>query len=186
MANSWIFLILLQQQNHFWFNISIVFRWITVTSAGALTCCSRRAALFEAWAFCLPAELQMNLSLRLCESDDSTQSLLTPVSGWCSYPPPLCEIQQHRAQQIIGRCFFFLFFFFMKKRHGFYITPLNSYFIVMNQNICECKWQRFTCYLWSISRAACSILSHPAGGASRVLPWTCPDTTNTLVLRPWT
>lgn len=41
-------------------------------------------------------------------------------------------------------------------------------------------------YLLSVSRAACSTLSEPAGRGSRVLPWTWPDTTNTLVLREWT
>lgn len=41
-------------------------------------------------------------------------------------------------------------------------------------------------YLLSVSRAACSTLSEPAGRGSSVLPWTWPDTTNTLVLREWT
>lgn len=49
-------------------------------SVGALTCFSRIAALFEALAFSFPTELQTNLSLRLCESDESTQLLLTPVN----------------------------------------------------------------------------------------------------------
>lgn len=41
-------------------------------------------------------------------------------------------------------------------------------------------------YLLSASREACSALSEPAGRGSRVLPWTRPDITNTLVLRAWT
>lgn len=41
-------------------------------------------------------------------------------------------------------------------------------------------------YLLSVSRAACSTLSEPAGRGSRVLPCTWPDITNTLVLRECT
>lgn len=41
-------------------------------------------------------------------------------------------------------------------------------------------------YLLSVSRAARSTLSNPAGSGSKVLPWTWPDTTNTLLLREWT
>ena len=44
---------------------------------------------------------------------------------------------------------------------------------------------RLFAYLLPVSRAACSSLSEPVGRGSRVLPWTWPDTTNTLVLREW-
>lgn len=60
----------------------------------ALTCSSRRAALCEVWGFCLPVEPQKSPSSGLHKSDGSTQSLLTPRSGWCSFPPPRCEVSQ--------------------------------------------------------------------------------------------
>lgn len=41
-------------------------------------------------------------------------------------------------------------------------------------------------YRFSASSAGRSTLSAPAGRGSRVLPWTWPDTTNTLVLSEWT
>lgn len=41
-------------------------------------------------------------------------------------------------------------------------------------------------YLCSCSREGCSALWRPAGRGSRVLPWTRPDITKTLVLRAWT
>lgn len=60
-----------------------------------LTCSSRRAAQCEVWGFCLPEEPQRSLSSGQRGSDGSTQSLLTPESGWCSYPPPPpCSVPQ--------------------------------------------------------------------------------------------
>lgn len=60
-----------------------------------LTCSSKRAAQCEVWGFCLPEEPQRSLSSGRHGSDGSTQSLLTPRSGWCSYPLfPSCNVPQ--------------------------------------------------------------------------------------------